>query len=129
MILHDIDPASVKQRIDEGNPVIVKLGAGWCSPCNDLSIELEKIGKEIDGTVTIIMIDIDKIGKSMNRLSKIVPGMNVLSKVGAVPILVFFNDGKRIENTVENGCQIPGIAIGYKKKKALKKIIEKYLLA
>ena len=45
---------------DETRPVLVKFGAEWCPPCQQMEPVLDRVASDISGKVKIVRIDIDE---------------------------------------------------------------------
>jgi len=49
------------QDIIKGDkPVLVDFFATWCEPCKAMSPVIESVGKELQGQVRVLKIDVDK---------------------------------------------------------------------
>jgi len=98
---------------DKGK-LIVDIFSDWCGPCKLLTPVLEKIRDE--GFIELIKINIDEnheLGQILN--------------VYAVPTLLFFRDGKLLDNDIKiHGETLvnKGVMIGATGEIILKEIIE-----
>lgn len=66
-------------------PVVVQFHARWCGPCRILSPRVEKIGKEFDGVVDVVRVDVDEA-----------PELAAEAGVRGVPALVVYGNGAEI---------------------------------
>ena len=66
--------------------VLVKFGADWCGPCRRMSPELEKFAAN-NTSIKVLEVDIDKEERLAEKF-----------KVGSIPHIVLFQDGKQIKN-------------------------------
>lgn len=64
--------------------VLVEFSATWCKPCQMLKPVLESIAKEREGSVKVVVIDIDESPNVSNRY-----------KVRGAPTLMVFRGGER----------------------------------
>jgi len=68
---------------------LVDFFADWCGPCRMLSPILDKVAKELEGTVTIGKLDIDNAQRIASSF-----------QVTSVPTLILFEDGKEVGRLV-----------------------------
>jgi thioredoxin 2 len=66
-------------------PVVVDLWATWCAPCRMVSPALERVARELAGTIKLVKVDVDAAPKIAERFS-----------VHAVPTLLIVKDGQVI---------------------------------
>ena len=81
---HKVTDASFKADVLESvEPVVVDFWAEWCGPCKMIGPSLEEIGKEMQGKVKIVKMNVDE--------NQDVPG-----KLGirGIPTLMLFKDGQ-----------------------------------
>jgi thioredoxin 1 len=64
-------------------PVLVDFYATWCGPCRTMSPIIDEVGKEMQGEVRVIKIDIDRNRSVADRY-----------QIQAVPTLVIFRNGR-----------------------------------
>lgn len=50
---------SLKDALGSGLPVIVKLGADWCPPCQQMKPILKELAQELRGKVIVLDLDIN----------------------------------------------------------------------
>lgn len=70
-------------------PVLVDFWAPWCGPCKTIGPSIEEIAKEFDGKLKVGKINIDDN-----------PAVATRYGVMSIPTLLFFKDGKVIEQMV-----------------------------
>ena len=73
--------AEVAERA--GIPVVVDLWATWCGPCRQVSPALERVARDLAGTVKLVKVDIDAAPKLADRFT-----------VQAVPTLMVMRNGQ-----------------------------------
>jgi thioredoxin 2 len=66
-------------------PVVVDLWATWCGPCRMVSPALERVARELAGTIKLVKVDVDAARKVSERFS-----------VQAVPTLLIVKGGQVI---------------------------------
>ena len=70
-------------------PVLVDLWATWCGPCKTLAPVVEEIATEYQGRVKVAKLDVDTA-----------PAVAQKYGVQAIPTLLFFKDGKVIDQSL-----------------------------
>jgi thioredoxin 1 len=72
-----------QQIINGDKPVLVDFYATWCGPCKTMSPIVEAVGKEMNGQIRVLKIDVDK-------------NQNAAAQFGiqAVPTFIVFKNGK-----------------------------------
>jgi thioredoxin 2 len=66
-------------------PVVVDLWATWCAPCRMVSPALERLARELAGTIKLVKVDVDAAPRVAQRVS-----------VQAVPTLLLMMGGQVI---------------------------------
>jgi thioredoxin 1 len=72
-----------KEIVNGDKPVLVDFFATWCGPCRAMSPTVEAIGKELQGEVRVLKIDIDKNEELSNQY-----------QIQMVPTFILFKKGK-----------------------------------
>ena len=85
----EISGKELLEKINDGEKVIVKLSASWCSPCQALKPIFEKVVKENTTGVQLFSVDVDD-----NRDFAVSLG------VRSVPTIKVFNGGENVETKV-----------------------------
>jgi len=75
--------------IQSKEPVLVDFWATWCGPCRAVAPIVEELAKEYNGKLKVGKVDVDANQQTAARYS-------VLS----IPTLLFFKDGKPVEQVV-----------------------------
>jgi thioredoxin 2 len=73
--------AEVAERA--GIPVVIDLWATWCGPCRQVSPALERVARDLAGTVKLVKVDIDAAPKLADHFT-----------VQAVPTLMVMRNGQ-----------------------------------
>lgn len=70
-------------------PVIVDFWATWCGPCRAQAPILEQLQEEMGNNIKICKVNVDKEPELAKRFG-----------VMSIPTLIFFRDGKQVEQSV-----------------------------
>jgi thioredoxin 1 len=74
-----------QQIINGDKPVLIDFYATWCGPCKAMSPIVEQIGKEMQGQVRVLKIDVDK-----NQ------AVAAQYQIQAVPTFMIFKKGQMV---------------------------------
>jgi thioredoxin 1 len=85
----EITSEELQEKINNGEKLILKLGASWCKPCSVLKPIFEKVAKENTSDVQMYSFDVD--------LSKEIA---ISLGIRSVPTIKTFNMGKNIDTKV-----------------------------
>ena len=88
----EISSAELKEKIDNGEKVIVDFHATWCGPCKMMKPTFERLAKENTTPVQMYTMDVDKnremamtLGVRSVPTIKVINGGNVVdTKVGLI---------------------------------------------
>ena len=95
--------------------VVIDVYTVWCGPCKFVSPILDKLAEE--GEFSLLKVDLDQNRPLGNRFG-----------ITAIPTLLFFNDGKLLEGTIEVQGQPlvrNGIMVGAAGEPVIKEIVAK----
>ena len=84
-------------------PVLVDFWAEWCGPCRALGPVVEEIAKANEGKADVFKCDTDANPISPDQYG-----------VTALPTMVFFKDGKKVESLV-----------GYKSQADIQRVLDR----
>jgi thioredoxin 1 len=85
----EISSIDLQKKINNGDKIILKLGASWCGPCKMLNPIFEKVATENKSEVQMYSMDVD-----LNR--EVVMSLGVRS----VPTIKVFNGGELVDTKV-----------------------------
>jgi len=90
MSLHHFSDANFKKEVLEAKlPVLVDFWAPWCGPCKAIAPLIEELAKEYAHKMKIGKIDVDTNSGTPTHYG-----------VMSIPTLIFFKNGKVIEQVV-----------------------------
>ena len=85
----EINDTSFEREVLRCNlPVLVDFWAPWCSPCHQISPLVEKLAKEYAGRIGFCRLNVDDNPLAAGKF-----------QVQSIPLLLFFKDGKVIEQS------------------------------
>lgn len=70
-------------------PVLVDFYAEWCGPCKMLSPVLDKISESLEGTASIVKVNIDDCAATARKYM-----------VMSVPTMIVFKGGEQVDKLV-----------------------------
>ena len=85
----EINDASFESEVLQGKlPVLVDFWAPWCSPCHQISPLVEKLSEKYAGRISFCKLNVDNNPLAAGKF-----------QVQSIPLLLFFKDGKVIEQS------------------------------
>jgi thioredoxin 1 len=79
-----VTDASFKADVlDACEPVVVDFWAEWCGPCKMIAPALEEIGKELEGRVKIVKLNVDENHQTATKYG-----------IRSIPTLLMFKNGE-----------------------------------
>lgn len=102
----DVTDATFQQDVLQSKiPVFVDFWAPWCGPCKIVSPVVEELGKEYEGKVKVVKLNVDENPDTAGMYS-----------VMSIPTLMLFKNGQPVKSMV-----------GAQSKENLKRGIEEVL--
>lgn len=87
--VHLKDDNFKKEVLDSKTPCLVDFWAEWCGPCRRVAPVVEEIADEFQGRVKVAKLNVDEGSKTASAYG-----------VMSIPTLMFFKDGKVVEQIV-----------------------------
>ncbi len=87
--VHLSDENFKKEVLESGTPCLVDFWAEWCGPCRRVAPVVEEIADEFQGRVKVAKLNVDEDSKTASAYG-----------VMSIPTLMFFKDGKVVEQIV-----------------------------
>jgi len=107
----------------KNGPVLLKIGAEWCSPCKEMKPVLEKLATEYAGKATIMSVDIDKSPKLADYFGVTsIPDSSVIVGIENGKYVYMKQDGKVDKNRFQARF------VGVTDKKVFEKVLDLALL-
>jgi len=75
--------------LESKHPVLVDFWAEWCGPCRLIAPSFEELAKEFHGKAKVVKVNVDEQ-----------PMLAAEYGVRSIPTLLFFRDGKVVEQLV-----------------------------
>jgi thioredoxin 1 len=75
--------------LESSQPVLVDFWAEWCGPCKMIAPAVEELAKDFEGKAKIAKVNVDEE-----------PSLAGEYGVRSIPTLLFFRDGKVVEQLV-----------------------------
>ena len=88
-VLEVSDTSFESEVLQNKLPVLVDFWAPWCSPCHQISPLVEKLAKEYAGRISFCKLNVDDNPLAAGKF-----------QVQSIPLLLFFKDGKVIEQSL-----------------------------
>jgi thioredoxin 1 len=85
-----VTDADFEQQVEKaGGLTVVDFWATWCGPCRMIAPILDQLATEYAGKVRIAKLDVDQNIRTATRFN-----------VRSIPMLLFFKDGKVVDQIV-----------------------------
>ena len=88
-VVHVSDENFKKEVLESKVPCLVDFWAEWCGPCRRVGPVVEELATEFQGRCKIAKLNVDEGSKTASTYG-----------VMSIPTLMFFKDGKVIEQVV-----------------------------
>lgn len=88
-LLQVTDSSFKKEVLESGVAVLVDFWAPWCGPCRMIAPLIEEAARDYAGRIKVAKINIDEN-----------PGIPTQFQVMSIPTLMFFKDGKVVDQVV-----------------------------
>jgi thioredoxin 1 len=89
MALHVTDNNFDQEVLHSNIPVVVDFWAEWCGPCRMISPIVEELGKQYEGKVKVVKLNVDENPNSAIRFG-----------IRNIPTILFFKNGQVVDKQV-----------------------------
>lgn len=87
---HEVTDSTFETEVLKSDiPVLVDFWAPWCGPCRMLSPTIEQLAQEYAGKVKVVKLNTDENPESAVKF-----------RINSIPNLIFFKDGKPVNQLV-----------------------------
>jgi thioredoxin 1 len=83
------DASFREQVLDASGPILLKIEADWCGPCQVMKPMIAEIASEYAGRLTVATLDVDQNNQTAYKLG-----------VRSVPTVVLFKNGQVVAQKV-----------------------------
>ncbi|MBU1088637.1 thioredoxin [Patescibacteria group bacterium] len=90
-----------EEILDHDGKVLVDFWAPWCGPCQMLAPVIEELGKEMEGKIKIVKVNVDESPKTSSQYN-----------ISSIPNVILFENGE-IKNSL----------LGFRQKEEYLKLI------
>lgn len=80
------DNASLEEKINSGEPVVVDFWAEWCGPCRMLGPTIDELSEDFSGQVEVGKLNVDENQETATKYG-----------IRSIPTVLFFNKGELVE--------------------------------
>ncbi len=87
--IKDIDDSNFEKAVPDNGVAVLDFYADWCMPCRMMGPVFESLSSELDGSVVMGRVNVDKAPQTASRFS-----------VAGVPTFLFFKDGQPADRIV-----------------------------
>jgi len=85
----EITSEELKQKIENGEKLMVDFWAPWCGPCVAIGPTLEQLAEEFKGRITVAKMNVDENANTPSQFG-----------VRSIPYIVLVKDGKVVDSIV-----------------------------
>lgn len=86
----EVNDANFEQEVLKSSiPVLVDFWAPWCGPCRALAPTIDEVAEQYAGKVKVVKLNTDENPESAVKF-----------RINSIPNLIFFKDGKPVDQLI-----------------------------